>query len=642
MGYNITQKILLEHLVEGELKPGEEIAIKIDQTLTQDATGTMVYLQLEAMGISKVKTKKSVAYVDHNTLQVGFENADDHKFIATAAKKYGVYYSKAGNGICHQVHLERFAVPGQTLLGSDSHTPTAGGLGCLAIGAGGLDVAAAMAGYPYYLKMPRIVNVELRGKLKPWVTAKDVIFELLRRLTVKGGVGKIFEYTGEGVKTLSIPERATIANMGAELGATTSIFPSDDVTYEFLKAQGREKDFVRIEPDEDAQYDEKIVIDLSKLEPLVAMPHSPDNVHPISEVKGIKVDQVIIGSCTNSSFKDMALVAKILKGKTIHPDVSFAVVPGSRQVLMMMIQTGILSDIVSAGARILECACGPCIGMGQAPGSGAISVRTFNRNFKGRCGTPDAQVILASPAVAAITAVNGVLSDPRELGEMPEIAEPKQYYINDNMIIPPATDEKVEVFYGPNIKPIPVANKIGESIQGQVLIKVSDNISTDDIIPGTAKLLPLRSNIPALSEYCFVNIDKDFVKRAKAAGGGIIVAGENYGQGSSREHAALVPLYLGIKAVIAKSFARIHKDNLVNYGILPAIFENHDDYEKIEQEDVLLIENVKQLLKSGKGIVKNLTKQVEIPIYIDLTKRQVELLFEGGLLNYIKKKLERG
>ncbi|SHM76863.1 aconitase [Caldanaerovirga acetigignens] len=640
MGYNIAQKILLEHLVEGSLKPGEEIAIKIDQTLTQDATGTMAYLQLEAMGIDRVKTKRSVAYIDHNTLQTGFENADDHKFIATVAKKYGIYYSKAGNGICHQVNLERFAVPGDTLLGSDSHTPTAGGIGCLAIGAGGLDVAAAMAGYPYYLKMPYIVNVELKGKLKPWVTAKDVILELLRRLTVKGGVGKIFEYTGEGVKTLSVHERATIANMGAELGATTSIFPSDEVTYEFLKAQGRESDFRELKPDEDAKYDEKIVIDLSKLEPLVAMPHSPDNVHPISEVKGMKVDQVAIGSCTNSSFKDMMLVAKILRGRTVHPDVSLVISPGSRQVLTMMTESGILSDIISAGARILECTCGPCIGMGQAPGSGAVSVRTFNRNFKGRSGTADAQVILASPAVAAVTAINGVLSDPRESGEMPEVSEPKQYYINDNMIIPPAGEkEKVEVFYGPNIKPIPVASKVGDVIEGQVLIKVEDNITTDHIIPGTAKLLPLRSNIPALSEYCFSIIDKEFAKRAKSVDGGIIVGGENYGQGSSREHAALVPLYLGIKVVVAKSFARIHKDNLVNYGILPALFENGMDYEKIEEGDHLLLEDVKEGIKRGKGVLKNVTKRLEIPISFDLTKRQINLLLEGGLLNYIKKNL---
>lgn len=640
MGYNIAQKILLEHLVEGSLKPGEEIAIKIDQTLTQDATGTMAYLQLEAMGIDRVKTKRSVAYIDHNTLQTGFENADDHKFIATVAKKYGIYYSKAGNGICHQVNLERFAVPGDTLLGSDSHTPTAGGMGCLAIGAGGLDVAAAMAGYPYYLKMPYIVNVELKGKLRPWVTAKDVILELLRRLTVKGGVGKIFEYTGEGVKTLSVHERATIANMGAELGATTSIFPSDEVTYEFLKAQGRESDFRELKPDEDAKYDEKIVIDLSKLEPLVAMPHSPDNVHPISEVKGMKVDQVAIGSCTNSSFKDMMLVAGILKGRAVHPDVSLVVSPGSRQVLAMMAESGILSDIISAGARILECTCGPCIGMGQAPGSGAVSVRTFNRNFKGRSGTADAQVILASPAVAAATAINGVLSDPRELGEMPEVSEPSRYYINDNMIVPPPEgDAEVEVFYGPNIKPIPVAVKVGDVVEGKVLIKVGDNITTDHIIPGTAKLLPLRSNIPALSEYCFSIIDKDFAKRAKSAGGGIIVGGENYGQGSSREHAALVPLYLGIRAVVAKSFARIHKDNLVNYGILPVIFENGMDYEEIEEGDHLLLEDVKEGIKRGRGVLKNVTKRLEIPISFDLTKRQIDLLLEGGLLNYIKKNL---
>ncbi|MDN5332335.1 MAG: aconitate hydratase [Tepidanaerobacteraceae bacterium] len=640
MPYNMTQKILLEHLVEGSLKPGEEIAIRIDQTLTQDATGTMAYLQLEAMGIDRVKTRRSVAYIDHNTLQTGYENADDHKFIATIAKKYGIYYSKAGNGICHQVNLERFAVPGDTLLGSDSHTPTAGGVGCLAIGAGGLDVAAAMAGYPYYLKMPFIVNVELKGRLKPWVTAKDVILELLRRLKVKGGVGKIFEYTGEGVKTLSIHERATIANMGAELGATTSIFPSDEVTYKFLKAQGREGDFRELKPDEGAEYDEKIVIDLSEIGPLVALPHSPDNVYPIDEVKGIKVDQVAIGSCTNSSFKDMALVASILKGKTVHPDVSLVVSPGSRQVLAMMTESGILSEIISAGARILECTCGPCIGMGQAPGSGAVSVRTFNRNFKGRCGTEDAGVILASPAVAAVTAIKGVLSDPRELGGMPEVSEPDRYYINDNLIVPPNEDRKdVEVFYGPNIKPIPVARKIEDKLEGKVLIKVGDNITTDHIIPGTAKLLPLRSNIPALSEYCFSIIDKNFAKKAKSAGGGIIVGGENYGQGSSREHAALVPLYLGIRAVVAKSFARIHKDNLVNYGILPAVFENEGDYEKIEEGDHLVIKNLKEGIKSGRAILENIARNIKIPVHFDLTRRQINILLAGGLLNYIRKNL---
>lgn len=643
MGYGVAYKILLNHLVEGSLKPGEEIAIRIDQTLTQDATGTMAYLQLEAMGIDRVKTRRSVAYIDHNTLQTGFENADDHKFIASVAKKYGIYYSRAGNGICHQVNLERFAVPGDTLLGSDSHTPTAGGIGCLAIGAGGLDVAAAMAGYPYHLKMPYIVNVELKGRLQPWVTAKDVILELLRRLTVKGGVGKIFEYTGEGVKTLSVPERATIANMGAELGLTTSIFPSDEVTLRFLKAQGRERDFRELMPDEDAQYDDKIVIDLSELEPMVALPHSPDNVRPVSEVKGIKVDQVAIGSCTNSSFKDMTLVASILKGRTVHPDVSLVVSPGSRQVLAMMAESGILSDMISAGARILECTCGPCIGMGQAPGSGEVSVRTFNRNFKGRSGTADAKVILASPAVAAATAIKGVLSDPRELGEMPEAEEPQKYYINDNMIIPPSTEsEKVEVFYGPNIKPIPVAGRLKDHIEGPVLIKVGDNITTDHIIPGTAKLLPLRSNIPALAEHCFSIVDGDFVRRARTAGGGIIVGGENYGQGSSREHAALVPLYLGVKAVVAKSFARIHKDNLINYGILPAVFENGEDYEKIEQGDSLLLEDVIESIKKGRGILKNVSKQLEIPVIFDLTKRQVELLLEGGLLNYIKKNLGGG
>lgn len=637
MKLNITQKILLNHLVEGELRAGEEIAIKIDQTLTQDATGTMAYLQLEAMGIDRVKTKRSVAYIDHNTLQTGYENADDHKFIATIAQKYGIYYSKPGNGICHQVNLERFAVPGDTLLGSDSHTPTAGGIGCLAIGAGGLDVAAAMAGYPYYLRVPQIINVELKGKLKPWVTAKDVILELLRRLSVKGGVGKIFEYTGEGVKTLSIHERATIANMGAELGATTSIFPSDEVTCKFLKAQGREKDRIELLPDVGANYDGKIEINLSELEPLVALPHSPDNVHPINEVKGIKVDQVAIGSCTNSSYKDMMLVGKMLKGKTVHPGVSLVISPGSKQVLTMMAQSGILADIISAGARILECTCGPCIGMGQAPGTGEVSVRTFNRNFKGRCGTQNAQVILASPAVAAITALRGELSDPRELGDMPEVCEPEKYVIEDNMIIPPPIDrDSIKVYYGPNIIPISAGREPGEHLEGSVLIKVGDNITTDHILPSTAKLLPLRSNIPALAEYCFSVIDKDFSKRAKENSGGIIVAGENYGQGSSREHAALVPSYLGVKAVITKSFARIHRDNLVNYGIIPMTFKKVEDYENITDNDKLVLKNIKESLMKGEAILKNVTRNIEIPVKFDLGPRQIKILLAGGLLNFIK------
>ncbi|ABP66369.1 putative aconitate hydratase [Caldicellulosiruptor saccharolyticus DSM 8903] len=640
MGLSVAQKIIKEHLVKGEMIPGKEIAIRIDQTLTQDSTGTMAYLQFEAMGIDRVKTKRSVAYIDHNTLQTGPENADDHLYIQTVAKKYGIYFSKPGNGICHQVHLERFAVPGQTLLGSDSHTPTAGGIGMLAIGAGGLDVAVAMGGGEYYFIMPKIVKVNLKGRLQPWVSAKDIILELLCRLTVKGGVGKIFEYTGEGVKTLSIPERATITNMGAELGATTSIFPSDEITYEFLKAQGREKDFVEILPDPDAVYDEEIEIDLSSLVPLAACPHSPDNVVPVSELKGIKVDQVAIGSCTNSSYKDLMKVAKILEGKTIAEHVSLVISPGSKQVLSMLSQNGALASLVSAGARILECACGPCIGMGQAPRTNGISLRTFNRNFEGRSGTPSAKVYLVSPETAAASAITGYITDPRTLGDEPQVEMPKSFLINDNLIVPPAENpDEVEVIRGPNIKPFPQGKPLPEVVVGKVLVKLGDNITTDHIMPSNAKLLPYRSNIPYLSDYCLTPCDPDFPKKARENGGGFIVGGVNYGQGSSREHAALVPLYLGIKGVLAKSFARIHMANLINNGIIPMVFENPNDYDTIEEMDELKIENARdQIEKSDVLIIENVTKGLKYRMVLNLTERQRQMILHGGLLNLTKAK----
>ncbi|TET04241.1 MAG: aconitate hydratase, partial [Candidatus Atribacteria bacterium] len=580
MQFTVVQKIISEHLVSGKMISGEEIIISIDQTLTQDATGTMVYLQLEALGVNKIKTKKSVAYIDHNTLQTGPENADDHLYIQTAAKKYGIYFSKPGNGICHQVHLERFAVPGETLLGSDSHTPTAGAMGMLAIGAGGVDVAVAMAQGEYHFTMPRIVRVNLTGRLNPWVSAKDIILELLKRLTVKGGVGKIFEYAGEGVKSLSVPQRATITNMGAELGATNSIFPSDEITFEFLKAQKREKYYLEIQADEGAIYDEEIEIDLSQLEPLVACPHSPDKVVPISSIKNIKVDQVIIGSCTNSSYSDLVKVARILEDKTIAEHVSLAIAPGSKQVLAMLAQNGTLASLIMSGARILECACGPCIGMGQSPPTDSVSLRTFNRNFKGRSGTLSAKVYLVSPEVAAASAITGYLTEPRKLG-VPIAAEgPKVFLRNDNLIVPPTENpSEVEVIKGPNIKPFPKVKSLSPEVQGKVLTKVGDNITTDQIMPSDAKLLPYRSNIPYLSNYCLTPCDKDFPKKAREYRGGFIIGGTNYGQGSSREHAALVPLYLGIKAVLAKSFARIHQANLVNNGIIPLIFKNPEDYD---------------------------------------------------------------
>ncbi|KOC47345.1 aconitate hydratase [Clostridium botulinum] len=637
MGSNIIEKILKSHLVLGNMKRGEEIGIRIDQTLTQDSTGTMAYLQFEALQVYKVKTKKSVAYVDHNMLQTGPENADDHKYIQTVAKKYGIYFSKPGNGICHQVHLERFGVPGDTLIGSDSHTPTAGGIGMIGIGAGGLDVAVAMGGGEYYIKMPSVVKVELSGKLNPWVSAKDIILELLRRVTVKGGVDKIFEYSGEGVKTLSVPERATITNMGAELGATTSIFPSDKVTLEFLKAQGREEDFKEIKADKDALYDDVIDINLSELEPMVACPHSPDNVVKVSQLKGKKVNQVTIGSCTNSSYVDMMKVSKILEKNTIHEDISLVIGPGSKQVLNMIAENGALSKMISAGARILEAGCGPCIGMGQAPANGAVSLRTINRNFQGRCGTKSAGVYLVSPEVAAVSALTGYITDPREFCEAPNIEIPKKFLINDNLVVKPADNpEEVEVIRGPNIKPFPRSQELKSMVKGKSLIKLPDNITTDHIMPSNAKLLPFRSNTPHLANHCLVPCNEDFPQRAKKNKGGFIVAGENYGQGSSREHAALVPLYLGIKAVFAKSFARIHKANLINNGIMPLEFLKVSDYDSIDEFDEFIIENAREAVESGKVVVKNITKNKTYNMSLQISERQKNMILKGGLINSIK------
>ena len=636
MGKNIVQKIFSSHLVSGKLKVGEEIAISVDQTLTQDATGTMAYLQFEAMGIPKVKTKLSVSYVDHNTLQTGFENFDDHLFLQSIAKKYGIYFSKPGNGICHQVHLERFSVPGETLLGSDSHTPTCGGLGMIAIGVGGLDVAIAMAGGPFYITMPKVVLVKLSGALRPWVTAKDIILELLRRLTVKGGVGKIFEYGGEGVRTLMVTERATITNMGAELGALTSIFPSDAQTKKYLKMQGREGVWKPLKADPSAKYDEVVEIDLSTLEPLIARPHSPDNVCKVNEIKGTKVNQVCIGSCTNSSYHDLMVSASMLKGRSVHPDVSLTISPGSRQVLEMIAKNGALADMIAAGARIIEVACGPCIGMGQAPPSGGVSVRSFNRNFEGRSGTADAQVYLVSPETAIATAINGVISDPRDFGDPIVIKYPKSFIIDDSLIIPPSEKpEEVSIIRGPNIKPLPKKEPMPDTVKGDVLLKVGDNITTDHIMPAGAKVLPLRSNIPAISEFVFEKVDRDFVKRAKEKGGGFLISGVNYGQGSSREHAALAPMYLGIKAVIAKSFARIHRANLVNFGILPLTFENENDYNLFDLGDTIELPDMKNRLKSkARIILKNVTKNKEVKITHTLTPREIDILCVGGLLNY--------
>ena len=640
MGLTLTEKIIKEHIVDGEMVKGTEIGLKIDQTLTQDATGTMAYLQFEAMGVDRVKTERSVAYIDHNTLQSGFENADDHRFIGSIAKKHGIWFSRPGNGICHQVHLERYGKPGKTLIGSDSHTPTGGGIGMLAMGAGGLDVAVAMGGGAYYITMPKVVNIKLIGKLNDWVSAKDVILKVLQILSVKGGVGKVMEYTGEGVKSLSVPERATITNMGAELGATTSIFPSDETTLAFLKAQGREQDYTPLAADEDAVYDETVEINLSELEPLAACPHSPDNVKSISEIGAIKIDQVCIGSCTNSSLQDLLKVAHILKGKTVHPDVSLAIAPGSKQVYNMMAQCGALSDLIDAGARILECACGPCIGMGQSPNSKGISLRTFNRNFEGRSGTKDGQIYLVSPETAAASAIAGVFTDPRTIGEMPPYVMPEQFVINDNMVTPPASPEEassVEVLRGPNIKPFPVNTALAETIEAEVTLKVGDNITTDHIMPAGAKILPLRSNIPAISQHCFAVCDETFPKRALEAGKSIIVGGTNYGQGSSREHAALAPLYLGVKAIVCKSFARIHRQNLINNGILPLEFVNEADYDKIEQGDKLALENIRDIVANNKSIVlKDITKGIEIPVKCELSERGKGMILAGGLLNFTK------
>ncbi len=640
MGYTIGQKLIKSHLVSGEMIPGTEVGLRIDQTLTQDATGTMAYLEFEAMGVERVRTELSVAYIDHNTLQTGFENADDHRFIQSVAKKRGLLYSKPGNGICHQLHLERFGKPGKTLIGSDSHTPTGGGIGMLAIGAGGLDVAVAMGGGTYYTTMPKMTLVRLSGKLSPWVSAKDIILEVLRIMSVKGGVGKIIEYGGEGVKTLSVPERATITNMGAELGATTSVFPSDEITKEFLKAQGREDDWTELKSDEDAVYDEIIDIDLCSLEPMAAMPHMPDNVKKVKEIGNIEISQVCIGSCTNSSLLDLLKVAAILKGKKIAPNVSLTISPGSMQVLNMLSLNGALSDILGAGARLLECACGPCIGMGQSPQSQGVSLRTFNRNFEGRSGTADAGIYLVSPEVAAASAITGVLTDPRELGEMPEINLPERFIINDNLIEKPATVEEmdgVEIKYGPNIKPFPTSTDLPESIEAPAILKVGDNITTDHIMPAGAKILPYRSNIPYLSNFCFKQCDEKFAERCKAAGKGFIIGGANYGQGSSREHAALVPLYLGIKAVIAKSFARIHCANLINAGIMPFTFANADDYDRIDTDDSLALEGIRASIENGsKVVLKNLTKNEEYELCYDYSDRQTAMILAGGLLNYTK------
>lgn len=640
MARNLSEKIISEHLVDGDMVPGEEIAIRIDQTLLQDATGTMVDLQFEALDIPRVKTKLSVCYVDHNMLQAGFENADDHRFLQTFASKYGMYFSKPGNGICHQVNLERFTYPGRTLIGSDSHTPTSGAAGMLAIGTGGLDVAVVMAGAPYYLKCPLIVGVKLTGKLKPWVTAKDVILELLRRLSVKGGLGKIMEFYGDGIKTLSVPERATITNMGAELGATTSIFPSDEVTREYFIMQDRLKDWKPLSADKDAEYDEYIEINLSELEPLIACPSSPDNVKKVTEVEGIEVQQVEIGSCNNSGYKDMMITAKVLKEKFVHPNVSFHVVPGSRQVLETIARNGALADIVASGARIMETACDGCIGMGCAPASDSVSVRSFNRNWPGRSGTVKDQVYLCSPEVCLATALSGEITDPRKLGQYPKVEWPKKFAINDSLIIPPAKyPEKVKIIRGPNIKPLPRRAPLEDCMEGVVLIHVGDNISTDAIMPAGAKILPLRSNIPAISEHVFEYIDQDFVKRAKEKNGGFIVGGDNYGQGSSREHAALAPMYLGIKAVFVKSFARIHKSNLINFGILPLEFVNPDDYEKINQGSKVEIKDLKKQLQNAENIIRVKVDGRDIEFKHDFTERHKDILIAGGLLNYIKKKI---
>jgi aconitate hydratase len=639
MGKTLTEKIIAKHLVVGEMIKGQEIGIRIDQTLTQDSTGTMAYLQFEAMEVPRVKTKRSLAYIDHNMLQEGPENMDDHRYIQSVTKKHGIYFSRPGNGICHQVEIERFGVPGDTLLGSDSHTPTGGGIGMLAIGAGGLDVAVAMAGDPYYITMPKVVKVELTGKLRSGVSSKDVILEVLRQCTVKGGVNKVFEYTGEGVKALTVPERATITNMGAELGATTSVFPSDEMTRAFLEAQGRGSDYLELAADADAVYDEVVKVDMDTLEPLTACPHSPDKVVKIAEIEGLKVDQVAIGSCTNSSWLDLMKVAAILKGKTVAENVSLVIAPGSKQVLTMLAENGALADLLNAGARVLECGCGPCIGMGQAPSTDAVSLRTFNRNFFGRSGTPSADVYLLSPEAAAVSALTGVLTNPLGKVNLPEIVMPEKFLLNDTMVMAPApAGTDVEVIKGPNIKPFPVTRPLENTVAGKALIVVEDNITTDHIMPSNAKLLPYRSNIPYLSNYCLAPCDPEFPKRALDNGGGFIVGGSNYGQGSSREHAALAPVYLGIKGVAVKSFARIHKNNLINNGILPLVFENEADYDTITLGDELVIENALEAVKAGQAKLVNKTKGLTYTMLLEVSERQKEMLLAGGLINLIKAK----
>ena len=641
MGLTIVEKIIKNHIVDGEMVRGTEIGLRIDQTLTQDATGTMAYLQLEAMEIDRVKTELSVAYIDHNTLQSGFENADDHRYIQTVARKHGLRFSRPGNGICHQVHLERFGKPGKTLIGSDSHTPTAGGIGMLGMGAGGLDVAVAMGGGAYYITMPKVIKVNLVGKLSDYVGAKDVILEVLRLLSVKGGVGAVIEYSGEGVKTLSVPQRATITNMGAELGATSSIFPSDAETEKFLRAQGRAEDYIPLEADPDAAYDKEYTVDLSALRPLAACPHSPDNIKSVESLAGAKIDQVCIGSCTNSSLSDMLTVAKMLKGKTVHPDVSLSISPGSKQVYTMLAECGALADLIAAGARILECACGPCIGMGFSPKSKGVSLRTFNRNFLARSGTADASVYLVSPETAAASAIAGVFCDPTTLGTAPKIDMPERFSINDNLIELPASEEDAKaltVERGPNIKPIPKGEAPKENLECELILKVGDNITTDHIMPAGAKILPYRSNVPKLSEFCFTVCDKDFPERAKAKGGGVILGGQNYGQGSSREHAALVPLYLGVKAVVAKSFARIHQANLINFGIVPMTLKCEADYDKIAEGEKIYIEGFAEAIRSKDEAVLVTERGEKIPLVLTLSERQREILLAGGTLNYTKAK----
>ena len=639
MAMTIAQKIIKAHLVSGDMTPGSEVALRIDQTLTQDATGTMAYLEFETMGIPRVKTEMSIAYVDHNTLQCGFENADDHRYLQTVAAKHGVYFSRPGNGICHQVHLERFGKPGKTLIGSDSHTPTGGGIGMLSFGAGGMDVAVAMGGGAYYINMPKMFKVNLTGKLRPYVTAKDVSLELLRILSVKGGVGAIVEWGGEGVATLTVPERATITNMGTELVATTSIFPSDEVTKAFLKALGREQYYTPLASDPDAVYDRIIDIDLSTLEPMIACPHSPDNVVQVNTLSAVKVDQVCIGSCTNSSLSDMLKVAAMLKGKTIAPSVSLSISPGSRQVLSMLADCGALADILASGARVLECACGPCIGMGFSPSSGGVSLRTFNRNFLGRSGTKDGQVYLVSPETAVASALTGYITDPTTtVGEL-NVTMPESFKIDDSAVLAPLSVEEAasaEVLRGPNIKEFPKSKAFSDTLDAKLVLKVGDNITTDHIMPAGAKILPYRSNIPHLSKFCFEVCDPSFPERAKAAGDGIIVGGSNYGQGSSREHAALVPMYLGIRGVIAKSFARIHIANLINSGILPMTFENPEDYDKLDQDADLQITGIVSGMAEGKLTVTDRTSGNTFNVLCSLTERQRAILLAGGLLNYTK------